>query len=63
MEAAQAFSEKEDECWLNGDGSSTYGGMQGLTQILIDGNHAASAIDATSGRDTYAELLLRQRDV
>lgn len=41
-EIAYAFADKEDECGFNGDGTSTYGGMFGVTAKINDGNHAAS---------------------
>jgi HK97 family phage major capsid protein len=55
-EIAYAFASKEDDCGFNGDGTSAYGGMTGITQILTDGKHAAGAIPATSGHDTFPEL-------
>lgn len=55
-EQAYAFSNKEDDCWLNGDGTSTYGGIWGLRSKIIDGTHTAGAIDAASGHDTFAEI-------
>lgn len=44
-EIAYAFSNKEDECGFNGDGTSTYGGMQGVRNLLtsIDGAGTDSA--------------------
>lgn len=44
-EIAYAFSEKEDQCGFNGDGTSTYGGMQGVRNLLtsIDGAGTDSA--------------------
>jgi HK97 family phage major capsid protein len=33
-EQAYAFAVKEDQCWLIGDGTSTYGGMQGLKTMF-----------------------------
>jgi HK97 family phage major capsid protein len=54
QEQAYAFATKEDQCWLIGDGSSTYGGMQGLTYLFDNGSYA-SAITAASGHDTFAE--------
>lgn len=38
-EIAYAFSQKEDDCAFNGDGTSTYGGIQGVRTLLtsIDG--------------------------
>ena len=35
-EIAYACSNKEDECYFNGDGTSTYGGITGVRQRLID---------------------------
>jgi HK97 family phage major capsid protein len=55
-EMAYAFAVKEDECWLNGDGTSTYGGMFGIRTKIIDGTHTAGAIDAGSNNDTFAEI-------
>lgn len=44
-EIAYAFSNKEDECGFNGDATSTYGGMQGVRNLLtsIDGAGTDSA--------------------
>lgn len=57
---ARVFAEKEDDCWINGDGTSTYGGIYGLAAKVIDGNHAASAIDGASGIDTFAEVTVAE---
>jgi HK97 family phage major capsid protein len=54
MEQAYAFATKEDQCWLIGDGTSTYAGMRGLNHIF-DNDSLASAITAASGHDTFAE--------
>lgn len=54
MEMAYAFATKEDQCWLIGDGTSTYGGMQGLLTLFNAGSYA-SAITAAAGHDTFAE--------
>ncbi len=53
-EMAYAFATKEDQCWLVGDGTSTYGGMQGLL-TLFNGATYASGITAATGHDTFAE--------
>jgi HK97 family phage major capsid protein len=53
---AWAFSKKEDECFIDGDGTSTYGGIVGLRTKIIDGNHAAGAVDGASGNDTIPEM-------
>jgi HK97 family phage major capsid protein len=58
QEAAYAMAYKEDLCGFNGDGTSTYGGIVGITSKIIDGNYAASAKDAASGHDTISELDL-----
>ena len=47
-EIAYAFASKEDDCGFNGDGSSTYGGMRGVTVQSIDGNHTKSYYTSTS---------------
>jgi len=56
-EAAWAFAKKEDECLVDGDGTSTYGGMVGFRTKMIDGNHAGSTMDATGGDDNFVELI------
>ena len=55
-EMAYAFAAKEDDCYLNGDGTSTYGGIVGIRTAIIDGTHTASAINAAMGHDTFAEV-------
>jgi len=54
MEMAYAFATKEDDCWLNGDGTSSYGGMQGLL-TLFNATAYASRITAATNHDTFAE--------
>lgn len=53
-ELAWAFAQKEDDCAFNGDGTSTYGGMRGIGQIVLDGNHAVAKVVA--GQNTFAAL-------
>lgn len=55
-EMAYAFAVKEDDCAINGDGTSTYGGIVGIRTKIIDGTHTAGAIDATSGTDNLSEV-------
>ena len=62
MECGRSFAEKEDDCWINGDGTSTYGGMSGIRTKIIDGNHNAAKIAATSGDDTFAEIIAGDLD-
>jgi len=54
MELAYAFAKKEDQCWLIGDGTSTYGGMQGLL-TKFNATAYASRFNAASGHDTMPE--------
>lgn len=55
-EFAHAIASVEDDCGFNGDGTSAYGGMIGLTKLAIDGAHAAGKVTAASGHDTFDEL-------
>lgn len=55
-EIAFAFAAKEDDCAFNGDGTSTYGGMQGIGTIVLDGNHATAKVTATAGHNTFLTL-------
>ncbi|AHF05510.1 hypothetical protein MARPU_09550 [Marichromatium purpuratum 984] len=50
---ARAFAIKEDECLINGNGSSTYGGIVGLRTAILE---LAGAVDAASGHDTFAAI-------
>lgn len=54
-EQAYAFATKEDQCWLIGDGTSTYGGMQGLI-TLFEATAYASRFTAAAAHDTFAEI-------
>jgi HK97 family phage major capsid protein len=55
-EIAYAFASKEDDCGFNGDGTSTYGGIRGITQLLIDGNHNAGKVAAASAHNSFSTL-------
>jgi HK97 family phage major capsid protein len=55
-EIAYAFAAKEDDCGFNGDGTATYGGIRGITKLLIDGSHDAGKVAATSGHDVFTEI-------
>jgi HK97 family phage major capsid protein len=54
QEQAWAFAQKEDACWLNGDGTSTYGGMTGII-TLMNATAYTSRFNAAANHDTYAE--------
>ena len=55
-EIAYAFAAKEDDCGFNGDGSSTYGGIRGLSAIFADGAHTAGQYTVSSA--TLASLVV-----
>ena len=57
-EIAQAFAYAEDNNAVNGDGTSTYGGVIGLLSKVNDGNHAASLSTAASGNTAFSTLDL-----
>ncbi len=54
-EHGQAFAEKEDACFILGDGTSTYGGMVGL-KTLTEATAYAGRVTSTSGDDTFQEI-------
>ena len=55
-EMALAFATKEDSCLIDGDGTSTYGGIVGLRTLLNAAGGLAGAVDAPSGLDTFGEI-------
>ncbi len=57
-EMAYAFAKKEDECLVDGDGTSTYGGMIGIRTRMVDGNHAGSYVEAAAAGDNWSEIDL-----
>jgi HK97 family phage major capsid protein len=54
-EMAYAFAVKEDQCGIDGDGTSTYGGMVGLRPLMIDGAHLGGWITGAAC-DNYTEI-------
>jgi len=54
QEHAYAFATKEDQCWLIGDGTSTYGGMTGII-TLMEATAYASRASAATGHDLFSE--------
>mgnify|MGYP003575548750 CR=1 FL=1 len=55
QEFAWALALKEDQIGFLGDGTSTYGGMNGLV-LMNDGNHAASIYTAITGNTAFSTL-------
>lgn len=56
--AALAFAEAEDQAGFNGDGTSTYGGVTGVIQKLLQTPNAASLIAAAATHVTVPQLTL-----
>jgi len=56
FQLARAFAKKEDLCGFTGDGTSSFGGMRGFFNLLVDGSHDAGAIDAAATHDTFPEI-------
>ncbi len=54
-EMAYAFAVKEDDCLFNGDGTSTYGGVNGIRNKILT---LVGAVDAASDIDTFAEVTV-----
>jgi len=54
QEVAQGFALAEDLAFFIGDGTSTYGGITGITSALDDG----STIGAATGNDSFEDLDL-----
>jgi len=56
-EIAYAFASKEDDCGWNGDGTSTYGGIRGVSQIFQDGSHTAGQYQVSSA--TWSSMVIK----
>ena len=58
MEFATSLAYKIDLCGWTADGTSTYGGIRGITTKINDGNHTASVHTAASGNTSFETLDL-----
>jgi HK97 family phage major capsid protein len=56
-EIAYAFAKKEDECGFIGTGTSTYGGIPGVVDIIENGTTAVQYYDSTLS-SSFADLSL-----
>lgn len=56
-DAAKAFALKEDQCGFNGTGTSTFGGIHGLTEKIVDSDHTASVVTVAT-IDRFDEITL-----
>ena len=55
-EIAYAFAKKEDECGFVGDGSNTYGGIQGIVPKLEAGTEGYQFFETAAGINFASEL-------
>ena len=55
-EFAYGFANFEDTAGFTGDGTSTYGGIRGLTNLLTEASGLAGAVLATAPHDSFAEV-------
>lgn len=55
QEQAYAFAKLEDQCLIIGDGTSTYGGIQGIN-TKMEATAYASRIALTTGHDLFSEV-------
>jgi HK97 family phage major capsid protein/HK97 family phage prohead protease len=54
---ARSFASKEDECLINGDGTSTYGGIVGLRALLTEaGGRVGAVLVSTVTHNLYSEI-------
>ena len=57
-DSAKRLAEAEDDAWMNGDGTSTYGDIFGVASQLTANTGWAGSVFAASGDDTYAEITV-----
>lgn len=58
QEFSLELAKKGDEAAFNGDGTSTYGGVQGIVTKINDGTHSASVVSAATGNTSFEDLDL-----
>lgn len=56
LEFATSLAFKIDDTGWNGDGTSGYGSINGLTAALVDGTHNASVVSAAAGNTSFESL-------
>jgi len=56
LEISAAFARKEDDCGFAGDGTSAYGGIRGICNLLVDGGHNAGKAGATAGNSSLDKI-------
>lgn len=55
-DGALAFATAEDDACIDGDGTSTYHGIIGIRTKMIDGSHAGSYYDVSTGCDEWSDF-------
>jgi len=55
-EQARGFAVKEDACLIVGDGTSTYGGMQGIKTLLDNASYAGGKVAAATPHNLLTEI-------
>ncbi len=56
LEISAAFARREDDCGFVGDGTSAYGGIRGICNLLVDGSHNAGRAGATAGNSSLDKI-------
>jgi HK97 family phage major capsid protein len=56
VELSTAFWRLEDDCTFIGDGTSTYGGIRGITNLLVDANHTAGKAAAAATHSSLDKI-------
>lgn len=56
----RAFAEKEDDAWINGDGTSTYHGIVGMRTLFVDGTSWTGLREAAATIDKLEEMTLAE---
>jgi HK97 family phage major capsid protein len=54
-EIAYAFAKKEDECGFVGDGTSTYGGIEGVASKLLGQTEDVNFVDFGGNHDHWPD--------
>jgi HK97 family phage major capsid protein len=56
LEVSAAFWRLEDDCTFIGDGTSAYGGIRGICNLLVDANHTAGKAAAASTHSSLDKI-------
>jgi len=56
LEISAAFARREDDCAFVGDGTSAFGGIRGICNLLVDGSHNAGKAAAASPNSSLDKI-------